>query len=345
MIGCNGFLCLLLLLVLPPYWGSLGQYVWQHDKQQNSIGGFTLTGWLIFLAGFELLAVFAAIRGWGLHRLVILTGVLVCTLLLVSLAAGLFIPSYRGFVREKLAQIITSEGLKVISVFVISFVCIAAIYVLRGFRLEIYRSVPEEVTATLADGALYRTNPLTGLAGVSVTMSDRLYQLPTLYAVIAAAFGLRSEVILFRIFPCVWLAVFLLAVLYAAEVFFEKTELRCIMLLAFVPVILCGSGAYMNVPYDILCAPYEAGAVMGAYLLPFLFALLLQSLQAICEGAAKGMIGKGMIAVLLFVPVSLMSAGVARGLLPVCMEVVLFLIAAGIVRVGQHFGARYADHI
>lgn len=345
MMGYNGFLCLLVLLLLPPCWGSLGQYVWQRDRQQNSIGGFTLMGWLLFLSGFALLTVFAAIRGWGLHRLVILTGVLVCTLLLVTFVAGLMHSSYRGFVREKLTQIVTPEGLKTVSVFVLSFVCIAAIYGLRGFRLEIYRSVPEEVTATLADGALYRTNPLTGLAGVSVTMSDRLCQLPTLYAVIAAAFGLRSEVILFRIFPCVWLAVFLLAVLYAAEVFFEKTKFRCIMLLAFVAVILCGSGAYMNVPYDILCAPYEAGAVMGAYLLPFLFALLLQCLQALYEGTAKGMIGKGMLAVLLFVPVSLMSAGVATGLLPVCMEVVLFLMAAGIVRAGQHFGDRYADPI
>ena len=345
MIGFNGCMCLLVLLLLPPCWGSLGQYVWQRDSGQKCLGGFSLVGWLIFLAGFEFLAVFAAFRGWGLHRLVILTGLFVCVLLSVTLAAGLFVRSYRDFVKENLAQIITSEGLRVASVFVISFVCIAAIYALQGFRLENYRSVPEEVTAILADGALYRTNPLTGLANVSVTISDRLYHLPTLYAVIASAFGLRCEVLLFRIFPGVWLSVFLLAVLYTASVFFEKTSLRRIMLIAFVPVILCGSGAYMNVPYDILCAPYEATAVMGAYLLPFLFALLMQCRQAICERARRGMIGKGIMAVMFFFLASMMSAGVARGLLPVCMQVVLFLIAAGIVHVGQHFGADRMDRI
>lgn len=326
-------ICLLLLLLFPLFWGSALQYVWQFHKKQKTYGSCALTGWLCFLTGFELLAVMTAVRGWQLQRLVRLTVLwaLILTGAVVTLCFG---RGYQSFVRGRLKQMTAKENRPLALAFLVAFVCIAGVYVLQGFHPENYQSVPQEVTTILGVGRLCQVNPLTGQAYGAVHVTEKLYQLPALYAVFAGLFGMRTEMLLFGLMPYLCLAGMLLAVMEFSNLFFEKTAMRAVMLPAFAAVILCGGSAYMNVPYDILHAPYEGAALLGGLWLPYLFAILLRiwkERRSVRIGGAC----KGMVQIVSCLAVSLLTAGVAKGLLPACMEVALFVVSAGFVSVIQ----------
>ena len=333
MIKISICLLLLLLLLFPLFWGSAVQYVWQSHKNQKTYGSCALTGWICFMAGFEFMAVMTAVRGWQLQRLVRLT-VLWALVLTGAAVPVCFGRGYRRFVRKRLKQMTAKENRPLALAFSVAFVCIAGVYALQGFHPENYQSVPQEVTTILGVGQLCQVNPLTGQAYGPVHVTEKLYQLPALYAVFAGLFGMRTEMLLFGIMPYLCLGGMLLAVMEFSAVFFEKTAMRAVMLPAFVAVILCGGSAYMNVPYDILHAPYEGAALLGGLWLPYLFASLLRIWK---ERRSVRIVGvcKEMVQIVFCLTASLLTAGVAKGLLPACMEVALFVVSVGFVSVIQ----------
>ena len=326
MIMIKMSVCLLLCLLLPFFWGSVWQYIARGGKQGKSESA-VLTGWICFLTGFEVLAVLSAVRGWELSRLVRLTALLAGGLTVI---AALFClrRGYRSFVADRCRQMTAGQQL-LMAAFAAAFLCIAGVYVLGGFRQEVYQSLPEEVTAILGAGRLCQVNPLTGQSYGPLPLSEKLYQLPALYAVLAGGLGLRTEELLFEILPYICLVGMLLAALEVSAVFFEKSGRRAIMLLAFAAVILCGSGAYMNVPYEILYAPYEGTALLGGLLLLHLFVLLHRTWES--RRACRWM---GALQIVLCLAASLLTAGAARGLLPACMEVVIF-VCGGVIVTGM----------
>lgn len=331
--------CLAGILLLPLCWGSAWQAVWeprQGDREGCRSGGQSrvLAGWMLFLAGFELLAGWLVFDGFemtavdaiprvaALDKLTRLTGMW-ALILTVAAFIILLLPKGRRHVARSFAALKSGRDLPLLAAFLVSFLAIAGVYLLQGFRLETYQSVPEEVTAILQSGVLHRDVSLTGQSDVQTAL-QQMYHLPALYAVFADLMGVRGEVVVFGIAPYLALAGVLLALDSCGSVFFERSSHRAVMLCAAAAVILCGSSAYMNVPYAILHAPYEATALVGGMLLPYLFSRMMTA--ALGDGSGAGRTVRGVFDAALCLAVSLLLAGVSGGLLKALMVVLLFAV-------------------
>lgn len=321
--------CLAGVLLLPLCWGSAWQAVWeprQGGGEDRRSGGQSrvLAGWMLFLAGFELLAGWLVFDGFEMPALDKLTRLTGMWALILTVAAFIILlsPKGRHHVARTLAALKSGRDLPLLAAFLVSFLAIAGVYLLQGFRLDVYQSVPEEVTAILQSGLLHKSAPLTGQSGVQAAL-QQLYNLPALYAVFADLMDVRGEVVVFGIAPYLVLAGVLLALDNCGRVFFERSSHRAVMLCAAAAVILCGSSAYMNVPYAILRAPYEAVALVGGMLLPYLFSLMM---AVLLDGSGAGKAVRGAFAAALCLAVSLLLAGVSGGLLKALMVILLLAV-------------------
>lgn len=331
--------CLAGILLLPLCWGSAWQAVWEPrqgggEGSRSSGQSRVLAGWILFLAGFELLAgwlvfdsfklsaVYVFTRAVALDKLTRLTEAW-ALILTVAACIILLFPKGRRYVRRSLAAVKSGRDLPLLAAFLVSFLAIAGVYLLQGFRLDAYQSVPEEVTAILQSGLLHRGGSLTGQPDVQ-TVLQQMYHLPALYAVFADLMGVRGEVVVFGIAPYLALAGVLLALDSCGRVFFERSSYRAVMLCAAAVVILCGSSAYMNVPYAILHAPYGAAALVGGMLLPYLFSRMMAA--ALGDGSGAGRAVRGVFDAALCLAVSLLLAGVSGGLLKALMVLLLLLV-------------------
>lgn len=271
--------CIVCCSLLPILWGSMFCFIIEQVKKQShvkqevdrrlSCAGWSVMGTILYLFGMFWAEFLVKHRGWSLHRLTIISlvyaGVLTGVWLLVCLKK-----SYHSYVKQALKEVFDRSGWPVILVCAIGYLLIAMVYVIGGFRLEVYHVLPEDASMVYGNGFLIADDYLSGF-----------------YAHLAMLWKIRIEHILFGVMPFVWLCVYLTGIVYVASILLDKKSAVAWMTAAFVVLLLFGDTTHMGLAYMILHAPYEGDALLGGIAAIALAGVILQGLKEagwICRG-------------------------------------------------------------
>lgn len=305
-----------MVLCLFPAWcfGSAWCFAKEEIKEQHTekyhFGSWLTSGMLFFLAGFEIITIVSKLRGWSLNRLTMLGLAYEAGLTAVFLLL-LFKKSFRRYFLSGIKGLFGPSNRSVWFAGICCYGLIALLYLVRGFRLETYHTLPEDASMVLGSGFL-------------LSEAD----LPVLYAFLARMTFLRIEQVMFMVMPYVWLLVFTAAFFHAVAYFTRKKSDFCLLMIVYTLLVLFADTSHMNLPYMIIHAPYEGDAILGGFLAFQIFSVFLSSLY---ESRRKGRL-LAVCELLMAVVTACLLGNLKTGIILAGMEMVLLSACAIVYR-------------
>ena len=149
--------------------------------------------------------------------------------------------------------------------------------ILSGDRAWIDGDITLETVQTfLTENAIYTVNPLTGAAYTQgIPLRLKVLCLPTLYGTISRWTGMAATDVVYRLIPCITLALAYLAYGRLGRTIFREDPVKSRVFLLCVGILL-GTGAYMPGVdgFDLFYGGFRGVTIRGLVLIPYLLVCL-----------------------------------------------------------------------